>query len=213
MHLRVGALPLHPYGQLGYAFNWSAEGVINEYINPCEVIAQGQPATVPALDQIETLRIYGQTYEAFTTSGGLGTMCETYAGVLKELNYKSIRYPGHGALMQFLLQELHLAEDRPLVTRILTQAKPPVDEDVVLIYASVEGIHHGKPARKEYVRALPVRDIDGTPWRAISWTTAASLVSVVEMVRAGTLPSKGFLRQEDIPFPEFLATQHGSFFA
>ena len=78
IRLRVGALPQHPTGLLGYAFNWSPEGVVNEYLNDCEVIEEGVLKTVSAMEWLETVYIGGVRLEAFTTSGGLGTMCETY---------------------------------------------------------------------------------------------------------------------------------------
>jgi saccharopine dehydrogenase-like NADP-dependent oxidoreductase len=82
---------------------WSPAGVINEYINDCEVIHNGKVKLVPALDGLETINIEGMEFEAFSTSGGLGTMCETYAGKVDTLNYKTIRYPGHGKLMRFFV--------------------------------------------------------------------------------------------------------------
>src|SRR5690554_3941314 len=72
--LRVGALPLHPMGQLGYSFTWSAEGVINEYLNDAEVIHNGERKMLASLDDVESININGRQYEAFLTSGGLGTM-------------------------------------------------------------------------------------------------------------------------------------------
>ena len=80
IRLRVGALPQNPTGLLGYAFNWSPEGVVNEYLNDCEVIEEGVQKTVSAMEWLETIYVNGTRLEAFTTSGGLGTMCETYAG-------------------------------------------------------------------------------------------------------------------------------------
>jgi saccharopine dehydrogenase-like NADP-dependent oxidoreductase len=80
IRLRVGALPQHPTGLLGYAFNWSPEGVVNEYLNDCEVIEDGQKKWVSPLEWLETIVIHGVQLEAFTTSGGLGTMCDTYGG-------------------------------------------------------------------------------------------------------------------------------------
>ena len=80
IRLRVGALPQHPTGMLGYAFNWSPEGVVNEYLNDCEVIEEGVRKFVSAMEWLETVYIDGVRLEAFTTSGGIGTMCETYAG-------------------------------------------------------------------------------------------------------------------------------------
>lgn len=212
IELRVGALPRYPNGLLGYSFTWSPAGVINEYLNDCEVISNGVKKMVPALDGSEVINIEGQEFEAFSTSGGLGTMCETYAGRVDTLNYKTIRYPGHAKLMRFLLYELILKEKRELVEQILTEAKPPVQDDVVYVYAVVEGWKGTILEREEFFRAYHPRKIDGQHWRAISWTTAGSVAAVVEMVADGALPQKGFLKQEDIPFEAYLDTQNGSFF-
>lgn len=212
IELRVGALPRYPNGLLGYSFTWSPAGVINEYLNDCEVIANGTVKMVPALDGIEVINIEGQEFEAFSTSGGLGTMCETYAGRVDTLNYKTIRYPGHCRLMRFLLYELILKNQRQLIETILTDAKPPVQDDVVYVYAVVEGWKNGQLAREEFYRAYHPRLIDGRAWRAISWTTAGSVAAVVELVADGLLPQQGFIKQEDIPFSAFLDTQNGQFF-
>ena len=75
--MRVGALPQNPTGLMGYAFNWSPEGVVNEYLNDCEVIENGERKMVSAMEWREKIFIEGLELEAFTTSGGLGTMCET----------------------------------------------------------------------------------------------------------------------------------------
>jgi saccharopine dehydrogenase-like NADP-dependent oxidoreductase len=213
IELRVGALPRYPNGLLGYSFTWSPAGVINEYINDCEVIHNRQRKMVTALDGLEQINIEGQEFEAFSTSGGLGTMCETYQGLVDTLNYKTIRYPGHAQLMRFLLYELILKEQRQQLEEILTAAKPPVQQDVVYVYAVVEGWKAGQLAREEYYRAFHPKIIDGQSWRAISWTTAASIAAVVELVANGQLAQGGFLKQEDIPFDIFLQTSTGSYFA
>lgn len=203
IELRVGALPKYPNGLLGYSFTWSPAGVINEYLNDCEVIQNGQRKWVSALDGLETIHIEGKEFEAFSTSGGLGTMCETFEGKVDTLNYKSIRYPGHGKLMRFLLYELILKNKRTLVEEILTEAKPPVQEDVVYVYAIVEGWKGNQLAREEFYRAYSPKKIDSQVWRAISWTTAASVVAVVEMVADQKLAQQGFIKQEEIPFDDF----------
>ncbi|WP_373513445.1 saccharopine dehydrogenase family protein [Persicitalea sp.] len=209
IELRVGALPRYPNGLMGYSFTWSPAGVINEYINDAEVIHNGVRKTVSSLDGTEVINIEGQEFEAFTTSGGLGTMCETYEGRVDTLNYKTIRYPGHAKLMRFLLYELILKKKRELIEEILTEAKPPVQEDVVYVYAVVEGWKDGQLAREEFYKAYHPIEMDGQPWRAISWTTAASIAAVVEMVAKGTLPQRGFVKQEDISLEKFLETENG----
>jgi saccharopine dehydrogenase-like NADP-dependent oxidoreductase len=210
--LRVGALPQNPTGLLGYAFNWSPEGVVNEYLNDCEVIEEGVLKTVSAMEWTETIYIDGMQLEAFTTSGGLGTMCETYADRIANLDYKTMRYPGHVALMNFFFHELLMRENRAEAGRILTNAKPPVDEDVVYVHVAAEGKTQGNLRRREFVRAYYPIEIAGKQRTAIAWTTSASVVAVIEMVRAGALPNHGFLKQESIPLAPFLATQTGHYY-
>lgn len=212
VELRVGALPRYPNGQMGYSFTWSPAGVINEYINDAEVIHNGVRKMTPSLDGIELINIEGQEFEAFSTSGGLGTMCETLEGKADTLNYKTIRYPGHAKLMRFLLYELILKEKRALTEQILTEAKPPVREDVVYVYAAVEGWKGEALAREEFYRAYHPVAINGKEWRAISWTTAASIAAVVEMVAEKKLPQRGFIKQEEIPFDVFTQTVNGKLF-
>lgn len=212
IELRVGALPRYPNGQLAYSFTWSPAGVINEYINDAEVIHNGVRKTAHSLDGLEYINIEGQEFEAFFTSGGLGTMCETYEGKLDTLNYKTIRYPGHAKLMRFLLYELILKERKKEIEEILSFAKPPVEEDVVYVYAVVEGWKGERILRDEYYKAFYPMDIDGIKWRAISWTTSASVAAVVEMVAEGKLPQQGFIKQEEIPLEPFLQTKSGSLF-
>jgi saccharopine dehydrogenase-like NADP-dependent oxidoreductase len=213
IRLRVGALPQHPTGLLGYAFNWSPEGVVNEYLNDCEVIEDGERKWVSPLEWLETIVIHGVQLEAFTTSGGLGTMCETYGGRVENLDYKTIRYPGHAKLMNFFFHELLMRQDRKKAGEILVNAKPPVMEDVVYVHASAEGWKGEALSREEFVRAYYPVEIAGRLWRSISWTTAASACAVVEMVSNGSLPNKGFLKQEEISLSEFLKTMNGRLYA
>jgi saccharopine dehydrogenase-like NADP-dependent oxidoreductase len=217
IELKVGALPRHPAGLLGYAFNWSAEGVVNEYLNDCEVLRSGRRQMVPAMTEHERVVIGGIELEASLTSGGLGTMCETYEGRAQRLDYKTMRYPGHFELMRFFFDELGLRDQRELAGKILVDAKPPVDDDVVYLHAAVEGRSSGHQGgshyRKQYVRAYQPLEINGKMWRAISWTTAASAAAVVELVADGRLPQTGFIKQEDISFEDLLSTKNGALFA
>ena len=80
------------------------------------------------------------------------------------------------------------------------------------MHAAVEGQKDGRLHREEFVRAYPAMHLEGKSWRAISWTTAASLCAVVEMVRDGSLPGRGFIKQEEVPFDKFLATKNGGIY-
>jgi len=158
------------------------------------------------------INIEGQEFEAFTTSGGLGTLCETFEGKVDTLNYKTIRYPGHVKLMRFLMYELILKNDTQQLERILSNAKHPVEEDVVYVYAVLERWQNETLSRKEYYNAFYPIEIEEKKWQAISWTTAASMVAVIELVASKQLPQKGFLKQEQIPLQNFLQTPTGSLF-
>jgi len=213
IRMRVGALPQHPTGLLGYAFNWSPEGVVNEYLNDCEVIEEGERKWVSAMEWLETIYVDGVKLEAFTTSGGLGTMCDTFHGKIANIDYKTMRYPGHAELMNFFFHELLMRERRALAGEILTNAKPPVDDDVVYVHVSAEGRAEGRLQRREFVRAYHPLTLAGRHRTAIAWTTSASVVAVIEMVRDGALPATGFLKQEEIGLDAFLATRTGALFA
>jgi saccharopine dehydrogenase (NAD+, L-lysine-forming) len=212
LKLRVGALPQNPTGLLGYAFNWSPEGVVNEYLNDCEVIEQGEHKWVSAMEWLETIVINGVQLEAFTTSGGLGTMCQTYRDHIENLDYKTMRYPGHVNLMNFFFHELLMREDRALAGKILTHAKPPVNDDVVYVHAAAEGMVDDRLRREEFVEAYYPQQIGGKMRTAIAWTTSASACSVIELVARGRLPQQGFIRQEDIPLADLLDTHSGAFY-
>jgi saccharopine dehydrogenase-like NADP-dependent oxidoreductase len=185
--------------------------VVNEYLNDAEVIEEGERKYVSSMEWKETIHVNGIQLEAFTTSGGLGTMCETYHGRVDNLDYKTIRYPGHMDLMNFFFHELLMRQRRELAGEILTHAKPPVDEDVVYVHVACEGTIAGNLRRLEFVKAYLPRQVAGLPSTAIAWTTAGSVTAVIQMVRDGALPQRGFIRQEDIPCG-FTATTTGALF-
>ena len=211
--MRVGALPQNPSGLMGYSFNWSPEGVVNEYLNDCEVLEGGEIKQVSPMEWIEKLYIDGVELEAFTTSGGLGTMCQTYHGQVPDMDYKTMRYPGHAKIMNFFFHELLMRDRRKEAGEILVNAKPPVSDDVVYVHVAAEGTRNGTLLREEFVRAYKPMKLAGKRRTAISWTTASSVVAIMEMVRGGALQASGFLKQEDVPLDGFLATSTGSNYA
>ncbi len=123
-----------------------------------------------------------------------------------------MRYPGHVELMNFFFHELLMREQRDLAGRILTHAKPPVEDDVVYVHVAAEGMSSGQLRRKEFVRAYYPVEVAGRMRTAIAWTTSSSVVAVIEMVRDGHAAAVGFLKQEDIPLAPYLATRTGRLF-
>lgn len=213
IRLRVGALPRYPDNALGYNLTWSTEGVINEYIEPCEAIVQGERRTVPALEECESLSIDGVAYEAFNTSGGLGSLCDTYAGRVRELNYRTMRYPGHAAIMKLLIRDLRLGERRTMLRAILENALPATMQDVVVISVTVIGTRDGRLMQETLARRIENGFVAGQPHSAIQLTTAGSICAVLDLLAAGSLPQSGFVRQEQIGLAGFLQNRFGRVFS
>lgn len=213
VHMRVGALPQYPTNRLNYNLTWSTDGLINEYCNPCEAIHAGRRMDMLPLQGLEQFALDGVTYEAFNTSGGLGTLCDTLEGQVDELTYKTVRYPGHCEHIQLLSQDLRLGERRALFKDVLETAIPMTMQDVVLIFATVTGLREGRLTQESYARKVYSREINGVVWSAIQVTTAAGVCTMVDLLRAGKLPPNGFVRQEDVALDMFLHNRFGSYYA
>ena len=165
--MRVGALPLNPNNVLKYSLTWSTDGLINEYGNPCQGIKDGKLIQLLALEGYETISLDGIKYEAFNTSGGLGSLADTYNGKVRNMNYKTLRYPGHCEKIQLLMNELNLNDDRETLKRILEKSVPKTKQDVVLVYVSVSGEQDDQFFEENYVRKIYPQIITGTVWSAI----------------------------------------------
>ena len=139
VRMRVGALPKYPTNALSYNLTWSTDGLINEYCNPCQAIRDGGAIETLPLEEVESFSLDGIDYEAFNTSGGLGTLSETLKGRVENLNYKTVRYPGHRDIVKTLVRDLRLDRRRDLLKDVLEAAIPMTMQDVVLIYVSVTG--------------------------------------------------------------------------
>lgn len=209
--MRVGALPAFPTNALKYNLTWSVDGLINEYCHPCEAIRDGHRIEALPLEGLEHFSLDGIEYEAFNTSGGLGTLCETLAGRVRNLDYKSVRYPGHHALMKVLLEELRLADDQETLKTIMRRAIPSTMQDVVLVFVTVSGVRKGQLVQEVFARKIfAERAQDGAEAQsAIQITTAAGVCAAVDLFRTGRLPQRGFVRQEQVALPEFLANRFG----
>jgi len=212
VRMRVGALPKYPNNVLKYNLTWSTDGLINEYCNPCEAVHNGERRDLLPLEGLETFSLDGVTYEAFNTSGGLGTLCETLSGHVRELNYKTIRYPGHRDLMAFLLQDLRLRERRDEFKEILESALPVTFQDVAITFCTVTGQRRGQFAQISDARKVYHQEIGGEMWSAIQVTTAGSLCAVLDLFFDGKLPQTGFVKQEQVPFEAFLQNRFGRYF-
>src|SRR5687767_164447 len=211
--LRVGALPQHPNNVLKYSLTWSTEGLINEYGNPCQAIVDGRTIEVAPLEGLEEIEIDGTLYEAFNTSGGLGSLAETYANRSSNMDYKTMRYPGHCEQMRLLMNDLKLNHDRGTLKRILENAVPQTLQDVVVIYVAVTGTQDGELREENYVNKVYPQVIANRLWSAIQVTTASGICAVVDLVVNGGGKHRGFVRQEDFRLQDVLLNRFGKHYA
>ena len=209
LRLRVGALPLYPTNALKYNLTWSTDGLINEYCNPCEAIVDGERRDVEALEGHETFSLDGIEYEAFNTSGGLGTLADSLAGRVRTLNYRTVRYPGHLDVVRLLINDLKLRDRRDLLKQVLEAAVPATVQDVVLVFVTASGHRDGQFVQQSFATKVYGREIAGQAWSAIQITTASGVCALVDLMRDGSLPSRGLVRQEQVPLPAFLANRFG----
>ncbi len=210
--LRVGALPQRTNNGLHYSLTWSTEGVINEYGNPCHAIEGGKNVLVAPLEGLESINLDGCQYEAFNTSGGLGSLGELYEDKIKTLNYKTIRYPGHCEKIRFLMNDLQLNEHREILQSILEKSIPKTYQDLVLVYVSIEGIKHGVLSEKSYFKKVYPKLIGGLDWSAIQVSTASGVCAVVDLVLGQENEYQGLVLQENFSLEEVLANRFGQYY-
>lgn len=206
IEIRVGALPRSANNAIKYYLTWSSEGLVNEYCNPCHAIVEGKSVDLQPLQGVEHLTIDGTAYEAFNTSGGLGTLRETLGSQMYNLNYKTMRYPGHRDYFNFLLFELGLNKKMPVLVDILNSAVPHVHDDVVVITIKATGTDaRGWVQAKQYTKKVYATE-DMT---AIQITTAAGLCAAVHWwYWEGDKPHHTGLRHsEDMPWSFFKTSQ------
>lgn len=198
--IRVGALPQAPNNVMGYNLTWSTAGLLNEYCHPCELIIDGKRTTAQPLDGHEMINLFGTSYEAFNTSGGLGSLCETYEGKVQSVTYKTMRYPGHCHLMKFLLKDLNLKKNQDKFIALFDEEVPQTSQDVVLILVKVTGLKGGKLCEENYAKQI-YGEKDLT---AIQLTTSAGICGVVgSWFNSKWAKTSGFVTQEEIGWDSF----------
>lgn len=211
--MRVGALPTNISNALQYSLTWSTDGLINEYGNLCQGIENGEEVMLLPLDDLEEIKIDGLTYEAFNTSGGIGSLADSYKGRVRSISYKTVRYPGHCAKMRFLMNDLQLNYDRDTLKRILERTIPKTSQDVVLVYVSVTGTQDGYFSEENYVKKFYPKIINGTKWSAIQLTTATSVCSVLDLVVTQPGKFRGFVKQEQFSLEQLTQNRFGQYYA
>ena len=202
--MRVGALPKYTSNAMGYYLTWSTSGLINEYVNDCDIISGGKHVKAQPLDGLERIMIDGNKYEAFNTSGGAASMCGTFADKVQTLSYKTIRYPGHHSSMKFLLDDLNLKHNKEKFIDLFDQEVPYTTEDVIVIMASVNGMSKGKLVEKTYHKKI----YGNKGLSAIQLSTASGMCANIMLWALNELPA-GYVKQEDIPYDKWINTKFG----
>lgn len=164
------------------------------------------------MEGLESITLDGVLYEAFNTSGGLGTLAQTRCGKVQSLTYKTIRYPGHCQALRLLLNDLKLNQDRDTLKRILENALPSTAQDVVLVYVSASGMREGRFTEESYLKKIYPRQIGGRMWSAIQVATAAGLCGVLDIVLSEPANYQGFIPQESIAFSHFIDNPYGHYY-
>lgn len=206
VEVRVGGLPQKRGGLLDYSLLFNIQGLINEYVEDAVVLEDGQPKVVPSLEDFEALEFpppFG-ALEAFTTSGGTSTLPETYAGKVRRLNYKTIRYPGHGKVFQALKKlgllsweprvevDGALVSPRALFSKLAEPALDRREPDVALVRVTAKGERGGKQLTRTYqMIEYPAHGLT-----AMMRTTAFPATVVMLMLARGQVAKKGAHPQE-----------------
>lgn len=197
IEIRVGALPENSNNHMSYYRTWNTEGLINEYIHPCPAIKEGNLVNLEPLTELEDIMLNGARLEAATTSGGLGSLAESYLGKAKNVNYKTLRYPGHWTMMKFLKDDLGLADNFDTYVKLFNTHVPQTDKDYVFILINVTGDINGSYQIRQYSKIVDSK-VDET---AIQRTTAGGVMAVLDSWGQGKLDNmNGWVKQEDLDY-------------
>ncbi len=211
--LRVGALPIYPSNRLKYNLTWSTEGLINEYANVCEAIQAGNRVQTLPLEGLESFSLDGAEYEAFNTSGGLGSLADTLASKVHNLDYKTVRYPGHRDLIAFLMQDLRFTDDRETLARVFERSISFTPQDKCLIFVTATGTFKHKLVQRTYASTVYNTTVGGNHFGAIQVTTASGICAPMDLFLTGKLGArKGIIRLEDVPLVDFLDNEFGKYY-
>jgi len=215
--IRVGGLPQSPRPPLNYQMVFSAEGLINEYWEPCLILKNGQKTTVQPMMEIELLEFDGiGKLEAFYTSGGTSTLPDTYQGKIDFLDYKTIRYPGHCQLFKPML-EIGLAsrrtikvaeqmvEPRALFKAVLDKNLSFNEPDLILVRLLIEGEKEGQA--KTLIYEIIDRQDSRSGLTAMMRTTSFPATIIAWMAASGKITERGCKSQEVAVKPSLFIQQ------
>ena len=216
IRLRVGGLPQNPVPPLQYQLVFSVEGLINEYLEPAEVVRNGEIRKVASMTDLENIEfpLPPHTFEAFNTSGGISTLPRMFRGKVHELDYKTIRYRGHCEKFTTLL-DLGFASAEPVMVgggvrtareifeELLRRKLPAGGPDLVLMRITVSGIMDNRPRTVAY-DMIDYYDAQAQ-LTSMMRTTAFPTSIIAQMVVRGDIRMRGvFTPEQCVPLEPFL---------
>lgn len=196
IEIRVGALPENASNHMGYYRTWNTEGLINEYIHKCPAIKNNAYVELEPLADVEDVMLNGAALEAANTSGGIGSLPDSWLGKAENVNYKTLRYPGHWKLMQFLKDDLNMKENFDTFVKLFNNHIPQTDRDFVFILISVKGYINNTFAVRQYSKIVESKN----GFTAIQRTTAGGVMAVLDSWVEGNINNKGWVKQEELDF-------------
>jgi lysine 6-dehydrogenase len=210
----VGGLPQHPEPPLNYQIVYSLEGALDYYTTPSWVLRDAKPTRVDALSEVEPVEFPPPVgfLEAFHTGGGISTLPWAYAGKVRTMEYKTLRYPGHVAIMRSI-RALGLLDVKPVVVKgrkvvprdafiatVSPKLTKPDGRDLVALRVEVTG----RGGRRVAWQLLDHYD-EATGISAMMRTTGYSLAITGLMQVDGRITAKGVhTPDEAVPFEAYV---------
>jgi lysine 6-dehydrogenase len=214
----VGGLPQTPEPPLNYQIVYSLEGALDYYTTPSWVLRGGRPVQVDALSEVEAVEFPSPvgTLEAFHTGGGISTLPFAYQGRIDVMEYKTLRYPGHAAVVR-PIRELGLLANEPIdvkgskvvprdvfIAAVSPKLSKPNGRDLVALQVEVTGARQGKTTSVTF-RLLDYYDAQHGI-SAMMRTTGYSLSITGQMQVDGRVTAKGVhTPDEAVPFRDYVA--------
>ena len=214
----VGGLPQTPEPPLNYQIVYSLEGVLDYYTTLSWVVRDGKRVTMTALSELETVDFPEPVggLEAFHTAGGLSTMAFRYEGKIPTMEYKTLRYPGHAAIME-TIRELGLLDLEPVdvkgtkvvprdvfVSVVGPKLTKPKGKDLLALRVTVAGTKSGTPATRQFDLIDRYDEVHGIS--AMMRTTGYSLSITGQMqVRGQVTPPGVWTPDECMPAVPYIA--------
>ncbi|MCJ7571404.1 MAG: saccharopine dehydrogenase NADP-binding domain-containing protein [Candidatus Thermoplasmatota archaeon] len=212
--LRVGGLPKNPIPPFNYQFVFSPNGLINEYTQDAIVLDNKKIVYKKSMNELEKIvfpKPFGDM-EAFITSGGCSTLPYTFRYIIKYLDYKTIRYPGHCEKFKLLL-ELGLGYDKPIkingvkinpreiLIKFLKKLIPTTGEDVVLLKVCAKGVKNNKKSKIEYTMIDYFDKKNNIT--AMMRTTGYPVSIIAQMIEQKIIDKYGVFTSEEIINPKY----------